>query len=59
MHSDAHFVFPRLIRLEQVVQERDQLPHTRDDRHFGFLSLCLQTDVERLDRRVVADRNNR
>ena len=55
---NAFFIDPYGIRFHEKVEERDELPHAGHDRNFGFFAKGFQAMIERLDRWVVADRND-
>ncbi len=56
--SDAHFVLPHLICLEQQIQDRDKLLHACHDCHFGRFTFRFQMRIECFDGWVVPDRDD-
>ena len=57
--SDAHFVLPHLVCLNQQIQDCDELLHACHDCHLGRFAFRFQMRVECFDRWVVTDRNDR
>ncbi|MND08288.1 hypothetical protein D3C83_308100 [compost metagenome] len=53
---NALFIDPYGIRFHEKVEDGEELAHAGDDRNFGFLAKRFQALIERLDRRVMADR---
>ena len=57
--SNAHFVLPQSVTLQEKIQDRDELPHACHDRHLGRFAFRFQMRIERFDRRIVSDGNDR
>jgi hypothetical protein len=57
-NSDAHFVLPQWVCLDQKIQHRDELPQAGDNDDLGCFALRFVVCVKRYHSQAVAGHND-